>query len=396
MSVRKRIMPSGETRWLVDYKDQVGARRARQFKTQREAKAWEARAKVEVEERTHVARSQAVTIRDAVEKYLKHCEGRVAAGEMEKGSYADVRSKLAHVIGENGMPEVLLPDVSFGAADAMRLRLIGAGMSGATSTKVTGALRTMMNWAVDARIAGRNDLAGRRVKRGSREKKQVPIPSQEAIGKMLAEAEKLPAPYPLYIRTATLTGARAGELRGLQWRHVDFKAGTITVKQRADRSGGIGQPKTVSGHRTIPVPTGLLAKLKADFLAAGRDLDRFVFLNPGRGPAKRKKGAAPAPANEPIDHDNFGNRHWRPMVRRIGLPDLDFHHLRHYYASALLNAGVPVTEVSRRLGHADPGITLKIYSHALPEAASGAELAGIEAGLAAKQHECNTKGQRVP
>lgn len=396
MSVRKRTLPSGEVRWLVDYKDQTGARRARQFKTQREAKAWEARAKVEVEERTHVARSQAVTVRDAAEKYLKHCEGRVAAGEMEKGSYADVRGKLAHVTGENGMPEVLLPDVSFGAADAMRLRLVTAGMSGATSTKVIGALRTMMNWAVDARLAARNDLAGRRLKRGSREKKQVPIPSQEAIAKMLVEADKLPAPYPLYVRTATLTGARAGELRGLQWRHVDFKGGTITVKQRADRNGGIGQPKTVSGHRTIPVPAGLLAKLKVEFLAAGRDLDRFVFLNPGRESAKPKKGEAPkparAPANEPIDHDNFGNRHWRPMLRRIGLAHLDFHHLRHYYASALLNAGVPVTEVSRRLGHADPGITLKIYSHALPEAASGAELAGIEAGLSTKQHECNTKG----
>ena len=68
MSVRKRTLPSGETRWLVDYTDQTGTRRARQFKTQREAKAFEAKAKVEVSERTHVPTSEAVTVREAVEK----------------------------------------------------------------------------------------------------------------------------------------------------------------------------------------------------------------------------------------------------------------------------------------------------------------------------------------
>ncbi|EPY00621.1 site-specific integrase [Magnetospirillum fulvum] len=388
MSVRKRILPSGEIRWLVDYKDQTGARRARQFATQREAKAWEATAKVEVVARTHVPTSQAVTVREAIENYLKHCEARVGAGEMERRSLADVKSKLAHVTGENGIPEVLLPDVSFTVADAMRLRLVAAGVSGANAGKIAGTLRTMLNWAKDTRLIGQNPLSGRKMKRGSREKVQVSIPSQEQISKLLEAADNLPGSYPRYIRAAVLTGCRAGELRGLQWRHVDFAAGTISVEQRAEQDGSIGQPKTASGHRRVPVPVGLLAKLKEAFLASGRDLDRFVFTDPPRKPAKPKKGeapkSAPLPANEPLDHDNFGNRWWRPMLKRQGLESLDFHHLRHYYASALLNAGVPVTEVSRRLGHADPSITLKIYSHALPEASSGAELAGIEAGLTSK------------
>lgn len=389
MSVRKRILPSGEVRWLVDYKDQTGARRAQQFKTQREAKAFEAKATVEVAERTHVARSEAITVRKAVEKYTLHLEGRVAAGEMERRSLADVRSKLAHATSEHGIPEVLLPDVSFTTADAMRLRLVAAGVSGANAGKIAGTLRTMLNWAKDTRLIGQNPLSGRKMKRGSREKHQVVIPSQDTIAKMLEAANNLAGSYPLYVRTAVLTGCRAGELRGLQWRHVDFAAATVTVEQRAEQDGTIGLPKTVSGHRTVPVPAGLLKKLRQAFMASGRDLDRFVFTDPPRKPAKPKKGEAPKPAplptNEPLDHDNFGNRHWRPMLKRLELEGLDFHHLRHYYASALLNAGVPITEVSRRLGHADPAITLKIYSHALPEAAAGAELAIIEAGLKQKE-----------
>ncbi len=374
MSVRKRTLPSGEIRWLVDYQDQGGTRRTRQFPTKREATAFEAKAKVEVSERTHVPRAEAVTVRAAVEKYLMHCAERVGAAEMERRTLVDIKSKLAHVLGENGVPEVLLPNLTFAAADSMRLRMIAAGMSGANAGKVVGTLRTMLTWAIDLRLVTRNVLSGRKAK-GSREKKLVPIPAEADVAKLLAEADKLSRTLGLYIRTAVLTGCRSGELRGLQWRHADLTAGTITVEQRAEQNGSIGQPKTASGHRTVPLPPGLLARFKEAHLAAGRDAEAFVFS--GR-------------TGKPLVHSDFSARQWRPMLKRLGLSGLDFHHLRHYYASSLLHAGVPITEVSRRLGHADASITLKVYSHALPEASSGAELAGIEAGLTAAQHQCNT------
>jgi len=42
------------------------------------------------------------------------------------------------------------------------------------------------------------------------------------------------------------------------------------------------------------------------------------------------------------------------------------HALRHYYASALLEAGVSIRAVSEYLGHADPGFTLRVYAHLMP------------------------------
>jgi integrase len=48
------------------------------------------------------------------------------------------------------------------------------------------------------------------------------------------------------------------------------------------------------------------------------------------------------------------------------LPDIRFHDLRHTAASLMLNHGIPVIVVSRRLGHARPFITLDIYGHLIP------------------------------
>jgi len=53
------------------------------------------------------------------------------------------------------------------------------------------------------------------------------------------------------------------------------------------------------------------------------------------------------------------------------LPHARLHDLRHLHATTLLLAGVPVHVVAARLGHADPAVTLRIYSHVLREHASG-------------------------
>ncbi|HZO29111.1 MAG TPA: tyrosine-type recombinase/integrase [Chloroflexota bacterium] len=53
----------------------------------------------------------------------------------------------------------------------------------------------------------------------------------------------------------------------------------------------------------------------------------------------------------------------RTTCERLGLPPLTPHGLRHLSASLLLSENVPLPNVSQRLGHADPNITARIYSH---------------------------------
>jgi integrase len=54
---------------------------------------------------------------------------------------------------------------------------------------------------------------------------------------------------------------------------------------------------------------------------------------------------------------------WRNVLRDMKLPAVNLHSLRHTHASALIAAGLDVVQVSKRLGHSNPAITLRIYSH---------------------------------
>lgn len=58
-------------------------------------------------------------------------------------------------------------------------------------------------------------------------------------------------------------------------------------------------------------------------------------------------------------------KQWIRLLRRSELLEVHFHDLRHSAASWLLAQGVPIVDVSKMLGHADPSITLCIYAHAM-------------------------------
>ncbi len=74
----------------------------------------------------------------------------------------------------------------------------------------------------------------------------------------------------------------------------------------------------------------------------------------------------PTKNGNPTAYESFWRWGWKPTLRKADLPEsLTFHQLRHGAASLLLNQNVPVPVVSRYLGHANPGITMKVYAHVL-------------------------------
>jgi len=54
---------------------------------------------------------------------------------------------------------------------------------------------------------------------------------------------------------------------------------------------------------------------------------------------------------------------WSDYAKKIGMGDISFHALRHTHASQLIDAGVDIVTISKRLGHAKPDITLRVYAH---------------------------------
>ena len=73
--------------------------------------------------------------------------------------------------------------------------------------------------------------------------------------------------YRPLLLTAIFTGLRASELRGLPWADVDLKRGELHVRQRADRYGALGRPKSEAGERTLPLPPMVINALREHRLA---------------------------------------------------------------------------------------------------------------------------------
>src|SRR5712664_2332157 len=69
-SVRKRKLPSGKIRWLCDYKDQGGERRAKQFGTRKKAEDYETKIRSEIANGVHVPDRASITVADAAQIWI--------------------------------------------------------------------------------------------------------------------------------------------------------------------------------------------------------------------------------------------------------------------------------------------------------------------------------------
>lgn len=183
--------------------------------------------------------------------------------------------------------------------------------------------------------------------------------TSEELKKMMELAESDPRlkPYALFLLVAINTGMRRGELLGLRWCDVDLEERTLFIRQQVQTlSGGtliIDTPKTAAGRRKISIPLKVYQKLKAA-KAALPTIDEeehdLVFLNRAGTPVRP----------EAIE------KMWKYLMSKSGLPYRNFHCLRHTHATLLLANGIPIIEVSRRLGHSSVTQTLDMYGHAIP------------------------------
>jgi integrase len=110
-SIRKRALPSGEIRWLVDYRDRAGKRRAKMFETKRDADAYMVKARAEVAAGTHVPESQSVTVSEAADLWVRRGEsdGLEATTVRQRRQHADLHIKP--LIGATKLSRVSAPVV---------------------------------------------------------------------------------------------------------------------------------------------------------------------------------------------------------------------------------------------------------------------------------------------
>lgn len=162
-------------------------------------------------------------------------------------------------------------------------------------------------------------------------------------------------PTNIGILISLYTGLRIGEICALTWDDIDLVNQVIHVRHTVARVKNdlkesraktrliIDEPKTKASKRDIPIPSAILPALLeyrsiscSNFVVS----DKATFVSPR----------------------TFEYRYHR-VLERCGVGSINYHALRHTFASRCIAVGVDVKSLSEILGHGDSTITLNTYVH---------------------------------
>ena len=188
-------------------------------------------------------------------------------------------------------------------------------------------------------------------------------PSPDEIVRLLNHVSSIDLAFHAYLSLAVSTGARRSQITALRLGEVDLESGQIGfIQALLDAKGGpvLRPTKTKRTYRValdancLEVLTAHIARAKARAEAAEVELGRSSFV---------------------FSDDPAGAEPWKPnrvtkefikYRTAVKLLNCRLHDLRHFMATTMLNAGVPITTVSARLSHARTSTTLNVYAHAVP------------------------------
>lgn len=160
---------------------------------------------------------------------------------------------------------------------------------------------------------------------------------------------------------ALFTGMRAGEILALKWGRVDLDKKIIFVREAIEQTKIHGirfkTPKSKAGRRDITLPD-----LLAEVLREHRKAQLEFRMQIGAGKLAADSLLFSTINGDPIAPNTVSSA-WADLAQNLSIPEVTFHGLRHTHASQLIDAGVDIVTISKRLGHAKPDITLRIYAH---------------------------------
>lgn len=186
--------------------------------------------------------------------------------------------------------------------------------------------------------------------------KEMQFWTVEEFGKFIKHIPKDKWEYRLFFITLYVLGCRKGEALALTWNDFDFDSGVVSITKSITRKVegkpyAVTTPKNLSSNRKILITNSFCN----EFLKYRQTLGdiatdtAFVF------------GVTRPLPERTID------RIFSQACMDAGVKRIRIHDLRHSCASLLISRGVPVTAISKRLGHKNIEQTLNTYSHMMPE-----------------------------
>ena len=307
----------------------------------------------------HNARRQAGSSRVTLQQFLEHdwlpmCTPRLRPATLH-GYVKLIDNHINPVLGHIKLKDLTRHQIEKFYADRFeRGGPSGKGLSPKTVRNIHGVLSKALNDAVGWDMLASNPAVRAVLPR--QQKREMKAWSEEEAASFLRWARKTDR-YWMW-RLLITTGIRRGELCGLRWSDVNLVKGTISIKATRVVAEGVieGPPKSDAGQRTINLDTETIAALKEHYefiahLAAGLghaiNPDNYLLIGPDL---------------QPINPETV-SRWWRNDVRASGCSTIQMHGARHTAATIMLRQKVPLKVASERLGHADVGVTMRVYQH---------------------------------
>lgn len=356
--------------YVVRYRDNNGDQRAKTFSRKVDATAYKAEVEHSVRVGTYIAPNAGKVT------FKEHADTWVANHYHDARSRETISNKLKWYvhpkIGDRQIRTLKPSDISGLLVDAKGVR--GNALRESTKGELLRVVSAILTGAVDDELVQKNVARSKSVARPKISRHKIQPWSPDTIR---AVREALPERYKILVNLGIGLGPRQGEMFGLalddlQDDHVEVNR---QVKVYSNNRLTFDLPK-YDKTRTVPLGANLRAEID-EYLE--RFPARHVTLpwdDPDNGRRYTAQLLLTSREGKALNK-NYLNTVWRTAVANAGV-DLEqtckccaqpigrwqmMHILRHTYASALLDAGESIVAVAENLGHADPGFTLKTYTH---------------------------------
>jgi integrase len=332
--------------YTVRYQD-AGKQRERSFTTAKEANDF--KAKFEHDSRASIF----IDPKLGQTEFVAYAEAWISNLDVKHNTRANYQSILrAHL--RNALAGRSLASVAADRDGIWQLVTslpVGAGRRSTALIVVTGAIEA-------AKRAGKisaHNLDGLSIETNPVQAAEIIPATAKQIGTL--RAELLPADQ-LIIDLMYGLGLRIGEALAVSLMGFSKDGKRLRIHEQILTNGTTGPLKSrkAGEHRDVPVPAWVWAKVQAHVKAHGTRDGGYLFGRNGK-------------------HLVYGNVRYAFArgAKLAGIADkrgkvATPHHLRHLYVSALLDAGVPITNVADFVGHRDVKVTHRIYGHLLPSA----------------------------
>jgi len=289
---------------------------------------------------------------DAVEQWSNYNAMKLKGGTKKKYSYL-IETHILPELGAIALKDISAPMInSFLQKKLEHGRLDGkGGLSPSYVRSISLIISSVLKYATTEELCSPLKSS---ICKPNLNRKDLVILSLDDQKRLESHIENELSGTNVGIMISLYTGLRIGEICALNWSDINIDAKTIFVRHTISRVNIddpsqrksaliLDEPKTPSSHRNVPIPSPLLEVIKR-YQAISNS--QFVVSETSTFTSPR----------------TFEYRYHK-VLSLCNIEQLNFHALRHTFATRCVEAGIDIKTISEILGHSNASITLNTYVH---------------------------------